>query len=303
MRKSPQEKPGGLGEKTAPCDWMLMALQTLAARKAVVSLTQTADIEGMSAMRSRPKLLVEHPLWNLHKHPTPELCLALAGAPILALQDYICTPGIAVIGAGVMHCEARVARSEDSALLWIVPARSSIGLAVSKYDKMCGWNLAWRYSFHDESVIAFRRALDRLAEAADDLDALCAELMLVLTVVYRDLVTQSQASSVTDQKAAMLNHVKDYLDANLEKPISLKQVASMNQLTPNYLNSLFNEWQGKGIHAYLIERRMEKAMQLCRKSKMAIKEVAATVGFTDALYFSKAFHDYHGIWPSQLKSR
>jgi len=44
-------------------------------------------------------------------------------------------------------------------------------------------------------------------------------------------------------------------------------------------------------------------MQLCRKSKMAIKEVAATVGFSDALYFSKAFHGYHGIWPSRLKSR
>jgi len=200
-----------------------------------------------------------------------------------------------------MHCEARDTRSRESALLWIVPGKSSVGLAVSKYVPGCGWNLAWRYSFYDESVIAFRRALDRSLADHGEVDSLCAELMLVLAVMHRDLVTQSQAGSVVDQRIAMLKHVKDYLDANLEKSISLKQVALMNQLTPNYLNSLFHEWQGKGIHAYLIERRMEKAIQLCRKSKLAIKEIAATVGFADALYFSRAFHDYHGIWPSQLK--
>ena len=301
MGKKHQATAARLGEKSETGHWVQMALQNLASRNPAVLLTPTSDFGVMDGMRRRPKGLEEHPVWKLHKHPTPELCLTLTGEPLLALQHHVCTPGIAVIEPGVMHCEARGAQGGDSALLWIFPAQSSVGLAVSKYDRLCGWNLAWRYSFHDESVIAFRRALERLTDATGDMDALCAELMLVFAMVYRDLVTRSQASSATDQKTAMLKHVKDYLDANLGKPISLKQVASMNQLTPNYLNSLFHDWQGRGIHAYLIERRMEKALRLCQKSKMAIKEIAATVGFADALYFSKAFHDYHGIWPSQLK--
>ena len=75
------------------------------------------------------------------------------------------------------------------------------------------------------------------------------------------------------------------------------------KLAPNYLNSLFRQWKGRGIHAYLIERRMEKALELARRGDVPVKEIAATVGYEDALYFSRAFHGYHGFWPSDPKKR
>jgi len=306
MRKdtSTGKKNSGTGEGEPPCHWMLLALRILAARHPALLLTPASGLDAVKGLRRRPEVLEEHPVWNMHMHPTPEMCMTLKGSPVLALQHLVCTPRIAVIGAGVMHCEARNARGGDSALLWITPGKSSIGLSVSRYDRGCGWNNAWRYSFYDESVAVFRRALEQwIRSGGKGTDSMFAELMLVLTVVYRDLVTRSGASSPPRQKDAMLNHVKDYLDANFDKPITLREVAAMNQLTPNYLNSLFRRWQGKGIHAYLIGRRMEKAMRLCRTSPMAVKEIAVTVGFTDVLYFSKAFKDYHGIWPSRLKGR
>lgn len=304
MRKPVSASPNnGAEEKKPPGDWMLRALRILAAREPALLLDQASGSGASGGLRRRPAGLEEHPVWSMHRHPTPELCMTLEGAPVLALPDHVCTSRLAVIGPGVMHCEARHARGGDSALLWIAPGKSSVGLSVSRYERGCGWSNAWRYSFYDESAAVFRRALEQWIRTGRDMDAMCAELMLVLAVVRRDLVTQGGASSPLRQKDAMLHHVKDYLDANFDKPVTLAQVAAMNHLTPNYLNSLFRGWRGKGIHAYLIERRMEKALKLCRKSKMAVKEIALTVGFTDVLYFSRAFKDYHGIWPSRLKDR
>jgi AraC-like DNA-binding protein len=33
-----------------------------------------------------------------------------------------------------------------------------------------------------------------------------------------------------------------------------------------------------------------------------VKEMADQLGYPDALYFSRAFHRYHGIWPTEAKS-
>jgi AraC-like DNA-binding protein len=101
----------------------------------------------------------------------------------------------------------------------------------------------------------------------------------------------------------LLERVRDFLDHNYTTPIDVNTVATLTRFTPNYLNSLFSEWMGQGIHEYLIALRMRKAMELCRAGELLVKEVAQQLGYSDPLYFSRAFRRYHGCWPSDAGAR
>ena len=55
-------------------------------------------------------------------------------------------------------------------------------------------------------------------------------------------------------------------------------------------------------HKYLVDLRIEKSKSLLI-SDMPISEVAFNVGFTDPLYFSRAFHKATGMSPIQYRKQ
>lgn len=288
-----------------PAEWILMALRSLTLGKPPALFTARDEPGKSKPLCPRPKTIEEPPGFGKHLGHSTELCLALSGEAVLTIQSRIYAftpPGLAIIDPGVLHSEARLARTRSYALLWMVPAKSFLHLHVSRFEAGRRWDIPWRHTFHGASVIPLTKAMDsQRIDPGGRQEPVRAGLLMLLAELYRGLLLENAADHESNQKAAMLNHVKDYLDSNLDRPVSLKQVAAMIKLSPNYLNALFHEWQGQAIHAYLIERRMEKAMHLCRQSTLAVKEIAAAVGFADALYFSRAFHHYHGIWPSSTR--
>jgi AraC-like DNA-binding protein len=44
-------------------------------------------------------------------------------------------------------------------------------------------------------------------------------------------------------------------------------------------------------------------MQLLHDGHLLVKQVARRVGYEDPLYFSRAFHEYYGQWPSAVADR
>jgi AraC-like DNA-binding protein len=51
---------------------------------------------------------------------------------------------------------------------------------------------------------------------------------------------------------------------------------------------------------YLLKLRMERA-KLLLQEQLTIEQVASSVGFTDALYFSKQFKKWSGSSPSEYR--
>ena len=71
-----------------------------------------------------------------------------------------------------------------------------------------------------------------------------------------------------------------------------------------YLSRLFRRFSDSTFNIYLTRRRMEAAMQLLRdRPNILLRDVAACVGYDDSSYFSKVFHQYSGLTPSQYAVR
>lgn len=285
-------------------DWIRKALLCLMSDRQPLLYTQQSVKNLPRPGWGNSPVWKEHPNWPQHKHTTTQLCLSLSGESVLNIEGrkFLFTPPkLAVIGPNVLHSEGRRFKADSYALLWMFCVKSSIHLVVSSHSPGRAWKNPWMYSFCDESVTTLNRSMeDYVAGKPGTGVAFCADLVCVLAAAYRRLALDQQAGQDGNKNSALLNHLKLYLDDNLDRPIKLGQLSAMFNFTPKHLNGLFHEWRGKGIHAYLIEQRMEKAIRLCKRTHLAVKEIAAKVGYNDPLYFSKAFHTYHGVWPSEL---
>ena len=115
--------------------------------------------------------------------------------------------------------------------------------------------------------------------------------------VYCQLVKQCSLAAYTPVvRKALL-----YIDMNLASPISTKEIAQDQFLSPNYLSTRFKQEVGISISDYLLERRVKLACQLLSTTSFTIQEVAAKTGMGDASYFSKQFKRVMGLSPLRYK--
>ena len=49
--------------------------------------------------------------------------------------------------------------------------------------------------------------------------------------------------------------------------------------------------------------RLQRSAQLLANQDLAIFQVAELVGFSDALYFSRLFHERYGVSPTQFRRK
>ncbi|NEW09207.1 AraC family transcriptional regulator [Paenibacillus sp. SYP-B3998] len=88
-----------------------------------------------------------------------------------------------------------------------------------------------------------------------------------------------------------------YLELQYTQLVSIDELAHMLGYHRTYLCKMFKKSTGLSPMQYLFKIRMERAQQLLATS-MTIDQVASSVGFNDALYFSKQFRKWRGIAPS-----
>ncbi|SEC89221.1 transcriptional regulator, AraC family [Tenacibaculum sp. MAR_2009_124] len=95
-----------------------------------------------------------------------------------------------------------------------------------------------------------------------------------------------------------------YIDKNLNKKLSLELVAKEAYFSPYHFHRLFSAVVGEKLNAYILRKRIERAMVLLlRNDDMLIVEIAEKVGFDSGSSFSRSFKKFYGMSPSKLKKK
>jgi len=93
-----------------------------------------------------------------------------------------------------------------------------------------------------------------------------------------------------------------YLQENYHHPYSLERLAARFRCKPAYLLRLYSRATGSTPTRDLIRLRIEKAKRLLvGHASLEVKQVAAAVGYEDALYFSRLFKRETGLNPSAFR--
>ncbi|KRE58319.1 helix-turn-helix domain-containing protein [Paenibacillus sp. Soil750] len=89
----------------------------------------------------------------------------------------------------------------------------------------------------------------------------------------------------------------DFIQSRFTEELTLQQVAEQVHLSRNYFSELFKKETGTNFNEYLMQVRLEHAMQLLRTRPLKVSEVAERVGYANASYFIKLFRKYTGSSP------
>ena len=87
------------------------------------------------------------------------------------------------------------------------------------------------------------------------------------------------------------------MEANLEEPMSLDELAKHVGLSRRQLERLFQKHLNCVPTRYYLELRLARARQLLLQTTMSIVDVAFACGFVSAPHFSKCYRDYFGVPP------
>jgi len=99
----------------------------------------------------------------------------------------------------------------------------------------------------------------------------------------------STKSSTKKELYKRLQSGRQFIHDNIERPISLKEMAKAAFLSEYYFHRNFRLFFNQTPHQYHHAIRMQQAHHLLNQGKHSKKEVAFRCGFQDPKYFSKAY--------------
>ncbi|HEY0721227.1 MAG TPA: response regulator transcription factor [Gammaproteobacteria bacterium] len=94
-----------------------------------------------------------------------------------------------------------------------------------------------------------------------------------------------------------------YIEQHLHEKLLQSDIASRCGTTSFQLSRIFKRVYGITFQEFIIRRRLEKASELLCNDSASIVDVCWTVGFRDASHFTKMFHRYSGLTPSQYRHK
>ncbi len=114
----------------------------------------------------------------------------------------------------------------------------------------------------------------------------------------------SAPNNERDMIKIKINDIIKYINEHYsENDISVKAIADHAYMSTSYLCVFFKKYTNKTLNDYLTEVRIENAKLLLKDNRKKLYEIATSVGFTDANYFSTLFKKITGMTPSEYKER
>lgn len=95
----------------------------------------------------------------------------------------------------------------------------------------------------------------------------------------------------------------DYIETNYSQKITVLDISRSVRLDRTYLSSLFKDKFGLSLQAFMLEYRMNRAVELLQHTALSIGEISRSVGYDDPFLFSKMFKKLKGVSPKNMRSQ
>ncbi len=90
-----------------------------------------------------------------------------------------------------------------------------------------------------------------------------------------------------------------YIEAHLERKISVAQLAGRVFLGESQFHALFKQQTGVTPYQYVLRKRLTKALAMIETGQRSLSDVAQMAGFANQSAFTHAFSKHYGVSPSK----
>jgi AraC family transcriptional regulator len=107
-----------------------------------------------------------------------------------------------------------------------------------------------------------------------------------------------QKASTKEETYKRIALAVEYMHAHYDLDLGIEELAQQSCLSKYYFIKGFKAVHRCTPYQYLLEIRLNKALQLLRTTDLRIGEIAELIGFDYVSSFSRAFYKRHGYYPS-----
>ena len=106
---------------------------------------------------------------------------------------------------------------------------------------------------------------------------------------------------VSESKDPDIQRITEYITANIDKNITVEELAHLCHLHPTHFIRAFKNKAGETPGKFVQLHKLAYAKRLLEESKIPINEVMGQVGITDAAQFAKKFRILYGFSPREYR--
>ncbi len=98
-----------------------------------------------------------------------------------------------------------------------------------------------------------------------------------------------------------LTRVLNYIRENIARDLSLAELAAVANVSPSHFKVLFRNAVGVPVHQYVINARVERALDLLVHGDASLADIALQAGFANQSHLSRHMRRLHGVSPATIR--
>lgn len=122
-----------------------------------------------------------------------------------------------------------------------------------------------------------------------------------LNIILGCIINQLSANLKMQSFSPLTLTIKDYIQNNLDKRITLESIGKATNFSPVYCSEIFKKETGESIISYAINEKIQEAKRLLFED-VPLNEIAENLGFENYNYFSRIFKKRVCYSPLQYKT-
>ena len=182
------------------------------------------------------------------------------------------------------------------------PSLESIPAEVRSFDATAVLPVCVQEIQSENSKVLFRQLLHSSGrKTAGQFQAHYLLTSLALEISGQAMAADSSRVHIGREIFAF-DEVLEWIRINLHRDFTLETISRHFHYNSEYFSRIFHKYTGQTLTQYLIEKRMEKARDFLLNTRLSVKEVAWSVGFTDEKHFMKSFKNHEGLTPTMFRN-
>lgn len=131
-------------------------------------------------------------------------------------------------------------------------------------------------------------------------EALCQHMARGILELIAQMTAQDSRAPLSEQ-AALIAKLEAYIGGHYTEDLTIDRLSRLFYISPYHLSHLFKEQTGYSLKQYILRRRIGEAQTRLYSTRDSVQQIAASVGFEDAGYFSRLFTKYIGLPPVEYR--
>ncbi|MBN2627076.1 MAG: AraC family transcriptional regulator [Spirochaetales bacterium] len=124
----------------------------------------------------------------------------------------------------------------------------------------------------------------------------------VMSLILSDIYLKERTADM-DQQNHKLTKIIRYMLTQLNRDMTLEQLAGEMHLSKSYINIIFKKYTSRSPMDYFIHLKIQQACKDLKITNMLISEVSRNLGYRDPCYFSRLFKRIVGMTPREYQKQ